>query len=311
MINSEEVLLFRFVPTMRCNFRCEYCFLSDAEKQGGSTMFDDHSPEEWIEGMTKYSDYKIEPYLWGGEPFCIDGTYEILREWVKMEHIVSGLRIDTNVFYAYKIAEKCPSSKIKLNCSFHMQYHSLEEEIKKVKCLKELDMIGMVNFVASEYNISHLRNDYGMNTSDLIETFAEMDVFVNIAGDFAITNNPKHERYEEYKKFILQFISEDEWCWLRGINGQRMCTAGQKMFTVNHNGDFTSCLDGKIRGNFFEGTLVRDTKPEVCNKSCQSLVSYPFRCDNDFPTVNSLQAYVDRNKAYRSCTKSELKDFTF
>jgi hypothetical protein len=262
-------------------------------------MFDQHPLEDWIEGMDQYNNFDIELYFWGGEPFCIDGTYELLREWTKKDFIIPGIRIDTNLFYADKIAELCPSNKIKLNCSFHMQYHSLEEEFRKVKLLKELDMVGMVNFVASAYNINHLKNDYGMSVWDLIDKFEEIGVFVNVAGDFAYTNNKGYKRYDEYKAFILQFISEEEWRWLRGVEGERKCTAGQKMFTVNHNGNFTSCIDDKVRGNFFEGNLIIDEDLKTCCKGCQSLVSYPFRCDNEFSSVNSLLAYVERNKKYR------------
>ena len=145
---NKETIMFRFVPTMRCNFRCEYCFEENDAKSKSGTMFDEHPVSEWIEAIKKFNNYNIELYLWGGEPFCINDTYDFLREVTKLDNIISGFRIDTNVFFAEKIAEKCPSNKIKLNCSYHMQYHTLESEFEKVKKLKQLDMVGMVNFVA-------------------------------------------------------------------------------------------------------------------------------------------------------------------
>lgn len=309
---NKETIMFRFVPTMRCNFRCEYCFVDNQTKQNGKTMFDIYSVEQWVEGMRKYDDYNIELYFWGGEPFCIDATYSFLRECVKMEHIISGIRIDTNVFYADKIIKLCPSNKIKLNCSYHMQYHTLEQEMEKVKKLKDLDMVGMVNFVASPYNLKHLREDYGMTVKDLIDMFEEIEVFLNVAGDFTYTNNAAYERYEEYKQFILQFVSPEEWGWLRGeYSKPRLCSAGQKMFTVNYDGTFTSCISNKNYGNFFEGCLNREEGNQICNKKCLSLVAYPFRCDNEFPTVNSLLAYVERNQQYRHLRKQQFFDFKF
>lgn len=308
---NKETIMFRFVPTMRCNFRCEYCFIDNEIKKNGKTMFDTHSVNEWVDAMKKFDHYNIELYFWGGEPFSIPQTYDLLNQWVKMEHIIPGIRIDTNVFYAEKIATLCASDKIKLNCSYHMQYHTLDEEFQKVKQLKSLDMVGMVNFVASKYNLIHLKNEYGMTVKDLIEKFAEIDVFVNIAGDFAYTNNVNYERYKEYKEFILQFISPEEWNWLRGVNEPRKCTAGQKMFTVEYNGDITSCVSDKIYGNFFKGNLNRETDNLICKKSCQSLVSYPFRCDNEYPVVNSLLDYVKRNKIYRGNHKKPYVDFVF
>jgi len=112
---KKETMLFRFVPTMRCNFRCEYCFIENPVKQNGNTMFDVYSVDQWIEAMRNYSQYNIELYFWGGEPFCIPDTYKLLNEWTKMDHIIPGIRIDTNVFFAEKIATQCPSNKIKLN----------------------------------------------------------------------------------------------------------------------------------------------------------------------------------------------------
>lgn len=311
-MEKKNTVMFRFVPTMRCNYRCEYCFIDKSVKENGTTMFDSHSVDEWVEAMKQFYEYDIELYFWGGEPFCIEETYDLLREWTQMEHILPGIRIDTNIFFADKIAEKCPSSKIKLNCSYHMQYHTLEEQFRKVKKLKKLDMVGMVNFVASPYNLEHLKKDYNMTARDLIQKFRDIDVYVNIAGDFAYANNPKYERYEEYRNFIQQFISPEEWDWLRGNHNEaRLCTAGQKMFTVGHNGEFSSCISKKSYGNFFDGILNMETEPSVCDKRCPSLVSYPFRCDNSFPFRNSLMEYVNRNQKYQELLKNEYINFEF
>ena len=306
-----ETLLFRMVPTMRCNFRCEYCFEPNNPKKYSATMFDEKSVDEWVEGIERFNDYDIELYFWGGEPFCIEETYQFVKKCSELNHIISGFRIDTNTFFAEQIAKKCPSNKIKLNCSYHMQYHKLDDEFRKIKILKELDMVGMVNFVASPYNLTHLKEDYGMKVGDLIEKFGEIGVFVNIAGDFTYANNPNYERYEEYKEFIVQFISPEEWNWLRGVNEPRECDAGRKMFTVNYNGDFTSCISEKKYGNLFDGIIQPDSCSQICDKCCPSLVSYPFRKDNDFPTINSLLAYVDRNTKYRNTKKRDYFDYSF
>ena len=311
--DNKETLLFTFVPTMRCNYRCAYCFLSDEEKYGQGTIFDEHPVEQWIDGMEKFSSYNIEPYFWGGEPFCIDETYYLLREWVKMDHVIGDFRIDTNVHFADKIAEMCPSSKIKLNCSFHMQYTSLEEEFRKIKLLKDLDMVAMVNFVASEYNLTHLMNDYGMTVIDLIDKFAEIDVFVNIAGDFAYANDLNYGRYDEYQAFIQQFISPDEWKWLRGVRKKCVCDAGKRFFRVRDNGDLVSCIDGykTVYGNFLDGKIELDKANETCDGRCKSIISYCFRKDNTYSPINSLMEYVKRNKEYRENYKDDFRDFLF
>jgi len=308
----KETIMFRLVPTMKCNFRCQYCFLSNSIKEVEQTIFDEHSVNEWIEGINSFSNYNIELYLWGGEPFCIPETYTLLKECTKMEHVIHGIRVDTNVFFAEKIVRECPSNKIKLNCSYHMQYHTLEEEFRKVKLLKDMNMVGMVNFVASPYNIEHLKKDYGMSVHDLIDKFNEIDVFVNVAGDFFYANNENYEKFDEYKKFIQQFTSPLDWSFLRNEKSEpRECTAGQKMFTIEQNGDFVSCMSNKIYGNLFKKTLETDSAPSICKKACKSLVSYPFRCDNEFYSVNSLLAYVERQKEYRLQNKASPLNFEF
>lgn len=305
-----EKYLLRFVPTMRCNFSCDYCFLGKSFDRPAETMFDYHPVNEWIDAMKLYADKKIEIYMWGGEPFLLDDTYTLLRAWLDMDHITDGCRIDTNMYFADKIAERCPSNKLKLNCSYHMQYLTLEEEFEKVKKLKALDMIGMVNFVASESNMRKLRDEYHMSVHDLIEKFAEIGVFMNVAGDFAIANNKSYERHDEYMRFILQFIAPEEWKLLRGEPKKCKCDAGKYFFTVNNNGKLTSCIDNKIYGDFFKGVIKPAKHAKNCNKVCQSLISYPWRQDNDCIPWNSLLEYIKRCEAYRK-TQTNKIEFEF
>lgn len=308
---KKDYVLFRFVPTMRCNFRCNYCFLHEDIKRQKETMFDIHPVEEWIQAMELFQDKEVEFYFWGGEPFVLDDTYTLVREWTKMDHIISGCRIDTNIFFADKIAELCPSNKIKLNCSFHMQYHTLEEQYNKIKRLKKLDMVGMMNFVASEYNLRELKNKYNMSVKDLINKFGELGVYVNIAGDFAITNNINYPKHREYKEYILQYISPEEWSFLRMEKKGAVCEAGKFYFTVDSNGKISSCVDDKVYGDFFKGELTSAIEGKVCNKKCASLISYPFRTDNNFSYQSHILDYVDRNTVYRSCRESNNKEFNF
>ncbi|MDD7021847.1 MAG: radical SAM protein [Aeromonadales bacterium] len=302
----KEKYLFRFVPTMFCNFNCDYCFLGDVTKRSKDNMFKHHSAEEWIEGMKNFSNNEIEIYMWGGEPFLLKDTYKILKSWLAMDFISEGCRIDTNLWFAEKIAKLCPSPKLKLNCSYHMHYHSLDEEFRKIKLLKDLDMVGMVNFVASPSNMRTLKNEYKMTVFDLIDKFAEIDVFVNIAGDFAIANNRNYPRHQEYMNFILQFISPEEWTFLRGKDSPAFCSACQKFFFIQYDGEIKSCLDDSSYGNFFKGEIHPSPEPKICRKVCQSLISYPFREDNSFIPWQNLLQYIERCKKHRDFIKEKL-----
>ena len=74
---SKETIMFRFVPTMRCNFRCEYCFEPNNPKRYAATMFDTRTVEEWVDGVKKFDKYNIELY------FGVENLF------VLMEHMIS------------------------------------------------------------------------------------------------------------------------------------------------------------------------------------------------------------------------------
>ncbi|MDO8682065.1 MAG: radical SAM protein, partial [Armatimonadota bacterium] len=294
----DNYLLFRFVPTMRCNYRCAYCFLPGSEKSTNLTMFDEHTPDEWVRAMANFSDYDVEFYAWGGEPFLLDGTYKVVKGWCEHKHVISGNRIDTNMAFAEKIARKCPTEKLKLNCSWHTQYNSLDHIYSKITSLNNLDMVAMLNFVASEQNIHVLKDDYCMTIDDLIAKFADAGIFVNIAADFGIVNGKDASLYSAYKDMILNYLNPEDWRQLRCEKQPSHCEANHHFFTVHPNGDITPCLSGKVCGNFFDGTL-EFPECQICAESCPSLVSYPFRTDNEFPYKRHIVEYVNRNKEHR------------
>jgi glycosyltransferase involved in cell wall biosynthesis len=295
---SKHYLLLRAVPTMRCNFRCSYCFVSNDEKSAGTTMFDQHPPEDWVRAMKQYDRYEVEFYFWGGEPFLPDGTYDLVKGWTSYDHVLPGSRIDTNMAFASRIVARCPTDKLKLNCSWHPQYHSLDEMLRKVRPLQERGMVGMVNFVASLRNLERLRDEYHLSIDDLIRRFDDLGVFLNVAADFALVKGRPAPECADYKRMILQYQCPEDWQQLRGEKSPCRCEANRHYFTVEANGDLVTCRDRRVCGNFFDGTLEF---PEctVCTASCPSLVSYGFRTDNPFPFRRHLEEYVRRNRAYR------------
>ena len=135
--------------------------------------------------------------------------------------------------------------------------------------------------------------------------FADINVFVNIAADFAFANNPNYEKHDEYKKFIFQFIPPEEWNLLRGDTSPRKCDASKHFFTVNYDGAFTTCGDNKKHGNFFEGIINPSRTSNKCSQCCQSLISYPWKLNNTLTPWNSLLEYVKRCENYRKTVKTK------
>lgn len=261
-------------------------------------MFEVYQPQEWVKAMALWSAYDVEFYMWGGEPFSAKGTYEIVKGWTEFDHVVCCSRIDTNMFYTDQILERCPTQKIKLNCSWHHEYETLEIFFEKVRRLKEIDMVGMANFVVNDANIQYLGNTCGKTIDDLVKMFADIGVFMNIAGDFSIFEGKNFIKKFKYKKMISRFTCPEDWKQLRCEKGACDCRASQHFFTVHPNGDITPCLSDKVVGNFFEGDL-RAEESMYCDKRCPSLIAYPFRLDNDLPYRSNLMAYVERNQKHR------------
>jgi len=305
---ADNYILFRFVPTMRCNYRCEYCFLENDTKSGTATIFDQYTPEQWIQAMGRYSNKKVEFYMWGGEPFVLDGTYQLVRGWTGYDHVISGSRIDTNMFFAEKIAQLCPTGKVKLNCSWHTQYDTFESIYRKANILNDIGMVGMLNFVASNQNLNILKDREGLDLDELINRFDDVGIFVNIAADFSIVNGKNPSTYVEYEKLIRKYVCLEDWQQLRGIKKPVMCDANKHFFTVHANGDITPCLTNRVCGNFFDGTLNPPPVEECCN-DCPSIVAYPFRRDNFFPFRGHLPEYVMRNREYRKSQSNRHQTF--
>jgi 2-polyprenyl-3-methyl-5-hydroxy-6-metoxy-1,4-benzoquinol methylase/organic radical activating enzyme len=298
-LQDDPFLLFRLVPTMRCNYRCKYCFVTLEEKTGKQpTMFDEHPVEEWISAMRNFSNFDVEFYGWGGEPFILDGVYDMLAAWTAMDHVGYGNRLDTNMSFTDKIAARCPSDKIKLNCSWHTQYDTLDTITAKVKKLRALDMVGMVNFVASPLNMETLTHEYKLTLDELVDHFAQLDVFLNVAADFSIVHADRRNPANAiYQRMILRHVTLEEWKFQRSEMGGGQCTANRHFLTIHPNGDLKVCLTDRKVGNFFTGELTLPTD-EYCSLDCPSLVSYPFRTDNPYPYRQHLVEFVKRNKAH-------------
>jgi MoaA/NifB/PqqE/SkfB family radical SAM enzyme len=254
--------------------------------------------------MKNFSDYDVEFYMWGGEPFCIDGTFDLVKGFIEYD-FVRWARIDSNMTYTKKILQRCSSSKIKFLCSWHTENLNFEQYWKLINQFKEKNMVGMANFVASDTNMRFLQR-HSLILDDLIKRFMDSGIFFNVAADFNKGEDP------EYREFITQYMTEEDWDHIHGNYPSKNapCDASNTFFSVHHDGSITSCgiqrknlfneeIISVIVGDFLDGKLKRRKKTSCPVGFCKSIVAYPHRLDNDFQPVRHLESYIERNIEHR------------
>jgi len=270
-------------------------------------MFDHFSPYGWIDAMKNFSDNEVEFYMWGGEPFCIDETFDLVKGFAGYD-FVKWARIDTNLVFTKKIIKRCSSEKIKLLCSWHTETLDFRQLWDRIMLLKNQNMIGMINFVASDSNMKFLKLNH-LNVETLIRKFSDEGLFFNIAADFAKGDDPT------YKEFITKYMTIEDWDYIHGHYPSKgvLCDAGETFFDVSPDGSLTSCgiakrnhlifgkyLPVKI-GNFTTGKIMQ-TESSCPKYKCLSIISYCHRKDNDFSSQRHLEDYIKRNILHRNQT---------
>lgn len=287
-------LLLRFVATRFCNFRCPYCYVPIDKREINKTMFSHHTLEEWIKALEVFKDRHIELYFTGGEPTLSDDFILFLKEMIEKD-FVRSVRIDSNLSRIPVFLKTIQSSKIKFLASFHPSHISLERFQGRAEMLRDLDMMGLVNVVASRENVNILK----MIPHELVEYFDNLGCFLNVAKDFH--RGLRYGYDETYREYIdkLQHPFDNEYMNLKNINKGMLCGVGKHYVSLSRHGNFYSC-GGSYHGNLFVGDFKLPGELATCiQPHCPSIISYSFSSSNDFSPVEHLQDYVQRNREYR------------
>ena len=297
MSQEKKFIQFRLIPTMSCNVSCSYCFLSKDDKSPTEDFFTHHSSQEWVAAMNQFKDHDVEFYMWGGEPFSHPQTYDLVKGFAEYD-FVSWARADTNLTFAYEIAEKCPTAKLRLNCSWHTHLFDFDEMWKRVNVLNDLGMVCMVNFVATKQNLNYLEK-YNMTLDDLVKKFDDADIYLNVAPDFGEVDD------KDYKAFVTKYLTPLDYEYIFKHHKSRgtECQSGEHLFTIQNNGDLTSCANlNYIAGNFLQGVVKPKLSP-CPTEHCVSIVSYAYQTRNDFKFKQHLDEYRLRNLKHRKDKK--------
>lgn len=290
----QNFLLMRFVVSRFCNFRCPYCYVPKEKIKNRKTMFSHHSPDEWLKSLEVFDDRYLELYFTGGEPTLFDDFLYFLGEMVNMENVHS-VRIDSNLARVDSLVKNVRSSKVKILASFHPSQISKEKFFAKAAKLRDLDMIGLINIVASKENMSIL------NTSphELTKELEDAGYFLNVAKDFH--RGLKYGYNKIYREYIdkLQHPIDNEYMNFRDHNRGMLCGSGKHYVFFNRHGNIYSC-GNKFHGNLFKRDFKLPESLSVCSLSkCPSIISYSFSTSNSFSPLEHLADYVKRNRECR------------
>jgi len=302
--NSPDYLLLYCTLTLRCNYRCPYCYLNAYD--GRLDWFNDHSPEEWMEALLRsFPNRRLQFELQGGEPLIYKPALEFLRILVDSDN-VDYIRVNTNGTTVDKLARDLPSPKIRLMCTYHPSQVALDEFLGRLVVAQKAGIVEMAKVVVVPEEFDRVKIE------DMVRLFADEGVFLDVAYDWT--------RARDYRSEDLRFLfslrtkRDAEFAMKCETLGQR-CAAGVNYAEIINTGDVLRCQDRGLLGNVFKTVHLLE-KPAPCPLiycCCINRYSHmlSWRCGD-----HHLANFVARNKKHREGLPetnwtTELSDVAF
>lgn len=274
-LTGEPAVIFRWLITTWCNYRCQYCEMEHGRKdkngQAGPHAFDIFPVEQWIEAFKHHSKgKKVAVTITGGEPM-IDrkAMPDFLRQLVAIPEIKT-VRIDSNASIDPEPYKDIDLSKIILMCTYH------PSQISEVDFIKNIDMlidsgfkVGLINYVMTHENILEYKR--------LSDVFLERNI--------PLHPNPLWDPEEPYSKEELKIIRDslpklDFYYRTKTASPFNFkCLYPSIAYTINQKGDlYPACCPDKLHGSFFDPELppLPDEPIRCAYKSCVCLDKYSF-----------------------------------
>jgi MoaA/NifB/PqqE/SkfB family radical SAM enzyme len=194
------------------------------EKSSREKIFkrdDEKTPSEWITALEKLPPARI--YISGGEPFIYKGLPDFINNQSK--HKILG--VVSNGTVPVKIFDRI-NKKIHLNISFHPEFVSQEEFLRKVEEIKSLNRFYInVNIVATPENLPII--------PIIKDRLVDKDVSLHV--DPFIDADMKFQYSEAELKALMGVLYKDRKNSLDRLNfesyGRKKCSAGKKLYKHN------------------------------------------------------------------------------
>ena len=242
----------------KCNYRCSYCIFNGKwEEYGPRTVF--KSVDELVQIWNKIYDIygRCSIVFTGGEPTIYPNFFEFVSKLSKKHYPIN---ISSNGSGDLKkMVELCDNKKVSMSISFHTEFDSAKDVLKRAKYLKENGFLAeFINYCCWPPAIPKLMEYVKMfkNEGFLIKA-------IPFCGQYNGKIYP--DSYTKEEKDILG-INE---VWEKNVKRKgTMCAAGQKSALIFPDGKVARC--GQIGeriliGNIFDKSFKLLDKPQECD----------------------------------------------
>ncbi len=272
-----------------CNFKCNYCFYSQArwenlEKIQGPPKSPEIVKDAWKDIYNKYGPAYV--YITGGEPFLYPNFVEIISRISKFHkiHVTTNLSLSIDEFIC-KIFPK----RGEINATLHPPFVDIKKFISQILKLKK------ANFTCNNCYLAHsMQMREMLNYKKYFKKF-EIDMALNIFwGKYKGKKYPQDysEKEKKYYQFVAnwtrnkekidnKFFSKGEefkekdpqlYNLCPSISTGRLCNAGYKYAIINVDGTVKPCgqVLGPILGNIYQRNIRLYERPMKCRiKYCK------------------------------------------
>jgi len=290
-------LYINFMVTFRCNYRCSYCpWVTRFDYASIYRQEKEPTPEAWIRALDKLP--KANIYISGGEPFLFHGLHELVNGLNK--HKIIG--IVTNASLNATIYKRI-TKKIHLNLSFHRDYVTEDQFLKKIDELRKVGIFHLnINMVATPENVPMIPK--------LEKFFTDHKVSLHI--DPFVDPDAVFEYKPEQKAILLRYLASDRSTQMDMLDvdsyAPKQCSAGQNYINIMPDGTIFRCVGGNdyyhsplkkrlldkgpnapydpgffLMGNIFDPNFKLDKASVRCELPCTAA------CDRDMAKIKWLK----------------------
>lgn len=277
-------VIFTWGMHYKCNYRCSYCYTPkpddpDFEKNTKNKAVYPGTKKliaVWSDIARRYGSCRIR--LDGGEPSVYPDFIELVRNLSRIHRlqINTNLSFDVNYF-----TRRVSAERVRVDASFHPEYHSFEEFSSKIKILNDKNFKIVVTVVAYPTFTDEIEKyrivTEGLDIPFIVHPYSGEYKGKFYPGDYTQEEIKKIYKADETSKTELKWrkeekpvISYESNCPINSNSIEkkvRICRMGQMYARIYPNGDVYRCCtdDGLMNlGNLFDGSFALLEEPEPC-----------------------------------------------